>query len=56
MSYPQKNDTVSLFYTGKLDNGDPFQIVEKEAPLMARIGNSDIPPTLEQAIMAFSTI
>ncbi len=51
MSYPKKNDTVSLFYTGKLDNGESFQIVEKEEPLMARIGNSDIPPTLEQAIM-----
>lgn len=51
MSHPQKNDTVSLYYTGKLDNGEPFQIVKKEEPLMARIGNSDIPPTLEQAIM-----
>ena len=51
MSSPQKNDTVSLFYTGKLDNGEPFKVVEKEEPLMVIIGNSDIPPTLEQAIM-----
>ena len=51
MSYPQKNDTVSLFYKGKLDNGETFQVVEKKEPLMVKIGNSDIPPTLEQAIM-----
>ena len=51
MSYPQKSDTVSLFYKGKLDNGETFQIVEKKEPLMVKIGNSDIPPTLEQTIM-----
>jgi FKBP-type peptidyl-prolyl cis-trans isomerase SlpA len=51
MSYPQNNDTVSLFYRGKLDNGELFKVVEKEEPLNVIIGNSDIPPTLEQAIM-----
>jgi FKBP-type peptidyl-prolyl cis-trans isomerase SlpA len=51
MSHPQKNDTVSVFYRGKLDNGELFKIIEKEEPLEAIIGNSDIPPTLEQAIM-----
>ena len=51
MPYPQNNDTVSMFYRGKLDNGDLFKVVEKEEPLNVIIGNSDIPPTLEQAIM-----
>lgn len=51
MPHPQKNDTVSVFYRGKLDNGELFKVVKKEEPLEAIIGNSDIPPTLEQAIM-----
>jgi len=51
MPYPKKNDTVSLFYTAKLDNGEVFQTVEKNQPLTVQIGNSDLPPTLEQAIM-----
>jgi len=51
MPHPKTNDTVSLFYRGKLDNGEIFNIVEKNEPLVAQIGNSDIPPTLEQAVM-----
>ena len=51
MSNPQKSDTVLVFYSGKLDNGELFKVVEKEEPLEAKIGNSDIPPTLEQAII-----
>ena len=51
MSHPQNNDTVSVFYRGKLDNGEIFKVVEKEEPLEVIIGNSDIPPTLEQGIM-----
>jgi len=51
MSHPQKNDTVSVFYRGNLDNGEVFKVVEKEEPLEVKIGNSDIPPTLEQGIM-----
>lgn len=51
MTYPKKNDTVTLFYKGTLDNGEIFQIIEKETPMVVKIGNSDIPPTLEQSIM-----
>lgn len=51
MSYPQNNDTVSVFYRGKLDNGELFKVVDKEEPFKVVIGNNDIPPTLEQAIM-----
>jgi FKBP-type peptidyl-prolyl cis-trans isomerase 2 len=50
MPYPKINDTVSLYYTGKLDNGEIFQTVEKNKPLAVQIGNNDIPPTLEQAL------
>ena len=51
MTYPKTNDTVTLFYKGTLDNGELFQVVAKEEPLVVKIGNSDIPPTLEQSIM-----
>jgi len=50
MSNPQKGDTVLVFYRGKLDNGELFKVVKKEEPLEVKIGNNDIPPTLEQAI------
>ncbi len=51
MSQPQVNDTVVIAYTGKLDNGEVFTIVEKDKPLQVKVGNSDLPPTLEQAVM-----
>lgn len=51
MTSPKKNDTVTLFYKGSLDNGEIFQVVEEKEPLVVKIGNSDIPPTLEQGIM-----
>lgn len=50
MTHPQKNDTVALAFTGKLDNGEVFITQEESKPLLARIGNSDLPPTLEQEI------
>lgn len=50
MSHPQKNDTVALAFTGKLDNGEVFITQEDSNPLLAQIGNSDLPPTLEQEI------
>ncbi len=55
MSHPQNNDTVSVFYRGILDNGEVFKVVKKEKPLEVKIGNSDIPPTLEQAIKEMKT-
>ncbi|MBW1636814.1 MAG: peptidylprolyl isomerase [Deltaproteobacteria bacterium] len=55
MVYPKKNDMVSLFYTGKLDNGEIFQTVKEDRPLVVQIGNSDIPPTLEQTIKEMET-
>ena len=51
MSRPQKNDTVAIAFTGKLDNGEVFITQEEAQPLHARIGKSDLPPTLEQALL-----
>ena len=51
MSYPAKNDIVSVIYTGKLDNGDVFAVIEEKKPMQMIIGNSDIPPTIEEALV-----
>lgn len=52
MSHPQAQDTVVLAFTGKLDNGEIFITSDKDNPLKAIIGNSDLPPTLEGGIVA----
>lgn len=50
MSTPEKNDTVVLAFTGTLDNGEVFYIAEKDEPMKVVIGESSLPPTLEQAV------
>ena len=55
MSHPTTNDTVSITYIGKLDNGEVFSTIDEKEPLQAIIGNSDLPPTLEQAIVGMKT-
>ncbi len=51
MSRPQTNDTVSLAYIGKLDNGEIFSTIDEKNPLRVTIGANDLPPTLEQALV-----
>lgn len=51
MSRPQQNDTVAIAFTGKLDNGEVFITQEEADPLYVQIGKSDLPPTLEQALL-----
>jgi len=55
MSQPQNNDLVTLTFTGKLDNGEIFTTIEPKNPLVVKIGNSDLPPTLEQTIVQMKT-
>ncbi len=55
MSHPKTNDTVSITYIGKLDNGENFSTIDEKEPLQAIIGNSELPPTLEQAIIGMKT-
>ncbi|MCP3891453.1 MAG: hypothetical protein GY702_21695 [Desulfobulbaceae bacterium] len=50
MTQPKENDVVVLAFTGKLDNGEVFFVAEKDKPVRATIGNSDLPPTLEEAV------
>ncbi len=54
MKQAQKNDSVTIIYTGKLENGTIFQATTESEPLVITIGNLDVPPTLEQAIIGMS--
>ncbi|MBB5346620.1 FKBP-type peptidyl-prolyl cis-trans isomerase [Desulfoprunum benzoelyticum] len=47
----QPNDTVTLSFTGKLDNGEAFIIVSPDEPLTVTLGNLELPPSVEQALL-----
>ena len=51
MSTVQPNDRVSVAYIGKLDNGEVFMTVTKEDPLMVSLGQSEVPPSLENCLI-----
>jgi FKBP-type peptidyl-prolyl cis-trans isomerase 2 len=51
MSHPTPNSTISIAFIGKLDNGEVFISVEEQDPLLTKLGNSDLPPTVEAAII-----
>jgi FKBP-type peptidyl-prolyl cis-trans isomerase SlpA len=51
MSHPTQKAMVSLALVGKLDNGEIFISVEEQDPLRTQIGNSDLPPTVEQTLL-----
>ncbi len=42
--------TVTIFVTGKLDNGEVFYNVTKEKPLTTELGKGNLPPSLETVI------
>ncbi len=48
------NDIVTISYTGKLENGTIFQEATATEPVTITIGNHDLPPTLEQALMGMA--
>jgi FKBP-type peptidyl-prolyl cis-trans isomerase 2 len=54
MEYVEDKDTVSIIYTGKLDNGEVFTTLDEQKPLVITLGNSDAPPTLEQALLGMT--
>ena len=51
MEQIEEKDAVTLTYVGKLDDGTVFQTVTIEEPIEVVIGNGDLPPTLEEALM-----
>jgi FKBP-type peptidyl-prolyl cis-trans isomerase SlpA len=54
MKYIQDKDTVSIIYTGKLDNGEVFATIDEQNSLVITLGKSDAPPTLEQALLGMA--
>lgn len=40
-----------MAFTGKLDNGEIFYVVEKDNPMSVALGSGDLPPTVESAIL-----
>jgi FKBP-type peptidyl-prolyl cis-trans isomerase 2 len=50
----QPNDTVTLSFTGKLDTGEAFMIVSPDEPLTVTIGNLELPPSVEQALLGMA--
>jgi len=47
---PQNNNTVVIAVTGTLDNGEVFYVAEKDKPMRVVIGDSSLPPTIEEAL------
>lgn len=45
------NDIVTLSFAGKLDNGTEFMTVTRENPMKVHIGASEMPPTVENALI-----
>lgn len=54
MKQIEQNDRVTISYTGKLENGTIFQEATASEPLIITMGNHDLPPTLEQALLGMS--
>ena len=51
MSTVKENDEVKISFIGKLDNGAVFIEVPSSAPMTIKLGDSDLPPTVEMAIV-----
>jgi len=49
-----KDSTVTLVYIGKLDNGEVFKTITEDAPLTLKMGNHELPPTLENALIGLN--
>lgn len=47
----EKNDSVTISFTGTLDNGAEFMTVSKDNPMKVIIGASDLPPTVENGLI-----
>lgn len=51
MTIIKEDSTVTLTFIGKLDNGEIFKTVSENAPLTITMGNHELPPTLENALI-----
>ena len=51
MSSIVKNDEVKITFTGKLDSGEVFITVPAENPITITVGQSELPPSVENAVI-----
>lgn len=51
MSEAQQGNTVKVAYTGKLENGAVFASCDKEDPLEFSLGDSQLIPAFQEAVM-----
>ena len=54
MKIVEENDTITITYIGKLDNGEVFAEVTEQQPFILSMGKNQAPPTLEAAICGMS--
>ena len=54
MDYIEDKDTVTITYTGKLDDGNMFTTITEEKPFILTMGKSEVPPTLEQTLLGMA--
>ena len=51
MSIVKNQDTITITFTGKLDNGAVFIEVPSARPMKIKVGDSELPPTVEMAVV-----
>ena len=51
MTYANKGDTVSVHYTGTLEDGSVFETTVGVAPMQFTIGENEVLPGVEQAVL-----
>lgn len=51
MSTVTENSTISIAFVGKLDNGEIFKSVSEDTPLTLKLGNQELPPTVENSLV-----
>lgn len=54
MTTVKENDTITLSYIGRLDNSEVFKIVDTQEPVTVALGQSELPPTLENALIGMA--
>lgn len=54
MAHPHQGSTVAVHYIGTLDNGRIFHSTPDEEPLVFTIGQNQVFPALEQAVLGMA--
>jgi len=51
MSVVKEDSTITITYECKLDNGHVFKKINEDEPLTLKLGNQELPPTLEKELV-----